>query len=101
MTWIKTVPPGPDSPQSQAVAEALRAQSTLYPDEYRPERRGERHLSPIVANDNIVLSHSLIPAALLHAFSTFGALMDTDLPLERRQHEMIAATVSAANRCRY
>jgi hypothetical protein len=48
-----------------------------------------------------VLSHSLIPEALRHAFSTFGALMNPDLPLERRQHEMIALTVSALNRCFY
>lgn len=98
MTWIKTVPPGPDSP---AVGEALQAQMSLFPDEYRPERRGERRLPEIVAGDSIILSHSLIPAAMRHAFSTFGALMDPDLPLSRRQHEMIAATVSAVNRCFY
>ena len=98
MTWIKTVPPGPDNP---ALGEILEAQQALYPDEYRPDRRGERRLSPLVAGDSIVLSHSLIPEALRHAFSTFGALMDPDLPLSRRQHEMIAATVSAVNRCFY
>lgn len=98
MTWIKTVVPGPDNP---ALGPVLAAQAALYPDEYRPERRGERRLPEAVAGDSIVLSHSLIPEALRHAFATFGALMQPDLPLTRRQHEMIAATVSAANRCFY
>ena len=98
MTWIKTLPPDPDNPK---VAEALQAQAALYPKEYGPDRRGDRRLPEIVANDSIVLSHSLIPEALRHAFGTFGALMAPDLPLSRRQHEMIAATVSALNRCFY
>jgi hypothetical protein len=49
----------------------------------------------------IVASHTLIPDALYHAFSTFGALMNPDLPLARRQHEMITTVVSVTNRCRY
>ena len=98
MTWIKTVPPTPDNPE---LMEALESQRGLYPREYGPQARGERRLPPIVANDSIVLSHSLLPQALKHAFSTFGALMNPDLPLSRREHEMIAATVSALNRCFY
>jgi alkylhydroperoxidase family enzyme len=98
MTWIKTVPPTPDNPE---LMEALESQRSLYPSEYGPDRRGERRLHPLVANDSIVLSHSLLPQALKHAFSTFGALMNPDLPLARRDHEMIAATVSALNRCFY
>ena len=57
--------------------------------------------APIVSASSIVASHSLIPQALYHAFATFGVLMSPDLPLERRQHEMIAARVSALNRCHY
>jgi hypothetical protein len=49
----------------------------------------------------IVLSHSLIPDAMLHSFSAFGAMMAPDLPLQRRQHEMIATVVSVTNRCFY
>ena len=49
----------------------------------------------------IVASHSLIPDALFHAFATFGVLMSADLPLTRRQHEMITTVVSVANRCHY
>jgi hypothetical protein len=43
----------------------------------------------------IVTTHTLIPDALHHAFATFGALMSPDLPLMRRQHEMITTVVSA------
>ena len=46
-------------------------------------------------------AHSLIPEALHHAFATFGALMSPELPLDRRQHEMIATVVSATNRTYY
>ena len=46
-------------------------------------------------------SHSLIPDALHHAFATFGVLMSPDLPLTRRQHEMITTLVSVRNRCHY
>jgi alkylhydroperoxidase family enzyme len=49
----------------------------------------------------IVASHSLIPQALHHAFATFGALMSPELPLSRRQHEMITTVVSVVNRCHY
>ena len=49
----------------------------------------------------IVSSHSLIPKALYHAFSTFGELMAPALPLTRTQHEMITTVVSVTNTCRY
>jgi len=39
--------------------------------------------------------------ALHHAFAAFGAMMSPDLPLTRRQHEMITTVVSATNRCQY
>ncbi|MDX1935062.1 MAG: hypothetical protein SFU56_20890 [Capsulimonadales bacterium] len=98
MTWIKTVRPDEDP----RVGKALTKQGKRYPREYQAEGRAERRpLHPLVMNDNIVLSHSLIPDALEHAFSTFGAIMHPDLPLSRRDHEMIAATVSALNRCFY
>jgi AhpD family alkylhydroperoxidase len=49
----------------------------------------------------IVGSHSLIPDALYHAFATFGSLMSPELPLGRRQHEIITTMVSLTNRCHY
>jgi alkylhydroperoxidase family enzyme len=93
MTWIKTVPMEDD----QRVGKAMLAQRAIYPIEYatpvHPENNGQ--------NSTIVASHSLIPDALFHAFSTFGALMSPELPLQRRQHEMIATMVSVTNRCVY
>ncbi len=96
MTWIKTVSPQDDD----AVRDAMQSQRSKYPREYGPPAPDTK-LPQAVIDDSIVASHSLIPEALRHAFSTFGALMSPDLPLSRRQHEMIAATVSSLNRCFY
>ncbi|HJU72413.1 MAG TPA: hypothetical protein VJ717_01610 [Gemmatimonadaceae bacterium] len=92
MTWIQTTSPNAD----ERVREAVEAQRAMYPAEYRtPVHPTSDGTSQIVA------SHSLIPDALRHAFSTFGALMSPDLPLSRRQHEMISTVVSVSNRCKY
>jgi alkylhydroperoxidase family enzyme len=72
------------------------AQQALYPIEYA-EPTHPQHAQ----TEGIVASHSLIPDALHHAFAAFGALMSPDLPLTRRQHEMITTVVSAINRCQY
>jgi alkylhydroperoxidase family enzyme len=93
MTWIRTVP---FAEAEGALREMLEEQRALYPVEYAtPAFPG---LTP---GGSIVESHTLIPAALEHAFGTFAALMDARLPLSREQHEMIATTVSALNRCHY
>jgi len=93
MTWIKTIPA---SEASAELKRAMEAQRALYPKEYaQPVHPTDDGTSGIVA------SHTLIPAALHHAFATFGALMSPDLPLTRRQHEMITTVVSATNRCHY
>jgi len=93
MTWIKTVSPSED----ERVRKAAESQRSLYPIEYatpvHPTADGE--------SAGIVDSHSLIPDALFHAFATYGTLMSPDLPLARRQHEMIATMVSVTNRCHY
>jgi hypothetical protein len=94
MTWIKTVPfPEADD----RLRHAMESQRGLYPAEYAVPV----HPTPDGGSSGIVASHSLIPDALYHAFSTFGVLMSPDLPLSRRQHEMIATVVSAVNRCQY
>jgi hypothetical protein len=94
MTWIKTIP---FDEADAELRQAMEAQRELYPLEYatpvHPTADGE--------SSSIVASHSLIPAALYHAFATFGALMSPDLPLTRRQHEMITTVVSVTNRCHY
>jgi hypothetical protein len=93
MAWIKTVSP---EEGDERLHRALNDQRSLYPVEYA---------TPIQALDQglpgIVASHTLIPEALYHAFATFGSLMSPDLPLVRRQHEMIATMVSLTNRCHY
>ena len=93
MTWIKTVSVADD----ERVRHATQAQRVLYPIEYsvpiHPTADGQ--------TSQIVASHSLIPEALHHAFATFGVLMSPDLPLTRRQHEMITTVVSVINRCHY
>ena len=94
MTWIKTVP---FSEADEQLRRAMEAQRALYPIEYAEPI----HPTPDGQSSGIVASHSLIPDALYHAFATFGALMSPDLPLTRRQHEMITTVVSVANRCHY
>ena len=93
MTWIRTVPM---AQADEKLRKAIEGEQMLYPKEYAV---------PVHPDDSggasIVGSHTLIPDALYHAFSTFGALMSPDLPLSRRQHEMIATMVSVTNRCVY
>jgi hypothetical protein len=93
MTWIKTVSPD----ESEEVRKACEAQRELYPIEYATPV----HPTADGTTAGIVASHSLIPQALYHAFATFGSLMSPDLPLVRRQHEMITTVVSVTNRCHY
>jgi alkylhydroperoxidase family enzyme len=93
MTWIRTIPL---AEADEKLRRAIEAQRALYPEEYatpvHPTADG---------TSGIVASHSLIPDALHHAFATFGVLMSPELPLTRRQHEMITTVVSVTNRCRY
>ena len=93
MAWIKTIPLAEADGE---LLELLIKQRTMYPAEY------EQSTADVTGTDeSIVESHTLIPNALYHAFSTFGALMSPDLPLGRRQHEMIATMVSVTNDCFY
>jgi len=94
MTWIKTTP---FYDADEKLRSAIAAQRELYPVEYAEQ------IHPTAADETseIVASHSLIPDALHHAFATFGALMSPDLPLTRRQQEMITTVVSVTNRCHY
>jgi hypothetical protein len=96
MTWIKTTPAvdaGPDLKQCYAAIYAL------YPSEYALDVPAVKR--PDGSADSITAAHSLIPEAMRHAMSTLGVLLAPDLPLSRRQHEMIATVVSALNRCFY
>jgi hypothetical protein len=93
MTWIRTVSL---AEADEKLLKAIEGEKGFYPKEYADPV----HPDPSGAS-SIVGSHTLIPDALYHAFATFGSLMSPDLPLERRQHEMIATMVSVTNRCVY
>ena len=94
MTWIETIP---ITDADEALRRAYEMQHALYPVEYATP------VHPVAGGQtsSIVASHSLIPDALYHAFATFGVLMSPDLPLSRREHEMITTMVSEKNRCKY
>jgi hypothetical protein len=96
MTWIRTVPPREAGPALLAIYEALYR---AYPPEYGFEVPAVRR--PDGSADSIMAAHSLIPEAMRHVFGAHLAAMAPDLPLTRRQHEMIATVVSAQNRCFY
>ncbi len=90
MAWIETIP---FNKADKKLRDALRGPRAMFPPEYA---------TPTSENEESVLStHTLIPDALFHAFSTFGALMSPDLPLSRKDHEMIATVVSIKNDCHY
>jgi hypothetical protein len=93
MAWIKTIKFEEADEKLQKILMETRAN---YPREYATPAPNASSI-----NESIVDSHTLIPDALFHAFSTFSALMSPDLPLTRRQHEMIAALVSLENDCFY
>ncbi len=96
MTWIKTIPYEDAGPELRRVYEAVRA---LYPGEYADPVAAVTRLDG--TSDSITAAHSLIPEAMRHMMSGLGVLLQPNLPLTRRQHEMIAAVVSVKNQCFY
>ena len=96
MTWIKIVSPEQADEQLRGIYESVRA---LYPKEYRDPVSSL--VRPDGTSDGVTAAHSLIPQAMRHAMSAFAVLLAAELPLSRRQHEMIAAVVSVHNHCFY
>ena len=95
MTWLSTTPYEKADPALRQVYERLRA---LYPADYAEDvpavtRDGK--------SDSVVAAHSLIPEAMWHMMAGYAELLRPDLPLSRRQQEMIATVVSAQNGCFY
>jgi hypothetical protein len=98
MVWIKTLRPGPEQPAlTEAMAEGMKG----YPPEYGRASASGYPLPPEVARASIVGAHSLVPEVLRHVFAGYRAMLDPALPLSRRDHELIATTVSALNGCHY
>ena len=96
MTWIRSIAPSEASPELQKCYQAVYG---LYPKEYHSDVPALQR--PEGGSDSITAVHSLIPSAMVHAMSTYAVLLDPNLPLSRRQHEMIATVVSSLNRCFY
>ena len=91
--WIKTIPFEEADEKLQKMLLELRAS---YPSEYNePVPKASK------SDESVIASHTLIPQAMFHAFAEFSVLMSPDLPLKRRQHEMIATMVSVTNDCFY
>jgi len=97
MTWIKTVSLREGG---EKLREAMRWRK-LYPKEYAAEVPALIEAASAANGGGISDSHTLLPDTLYHAFATYGTLLSPDLPLTRRQHEMIATTVSVLNDCFY
>ncbi len=89
MTWIQTVP---IEQADETLRRCYEAVYHLFPPEYRQEVAALRRADG--ESDSITAAHSLIPEAMRHAMSAFGVLLNPELPLSRRQHEMIATVVS-------
>ena len=96
VTWIKTIPAAEAAGELKRCYEAIYA---LYPAEYGQEVASL--VRPDGTVDSITAAHSLLPEAMRHAMSAFGTLLAHNLPLTRRQQEMICTVVSTQNRCFY
>jgi hypothetical protein len=96
MTWIKTIPIEQAEGHLRRCYEELYA---LYPPDYGAEVPSL--IRPDGSADRITAASSLIPEAMRHGMSTLAVLLTPELPLTRRQHEMVATVVSALNSCFY
>jgi hypothetical protein len=96
MTWISTIPPAQADCPLQDIYRKVRA---LFPPEYQEEVPAVTR--PDGTADSIVAAHSLLPEVLEPIFTAFARLLAPDLPLSRRQHEMITTLVSSLNQCLY
>ena len=90
MTWIDMIPPQ-DPRASEELLAAYRAAGENRPPEYKG----------LGGPSNIIKVHSLDPALLKPIFEAGMHLINGPGQLSRREREMIATTVSAANRCFY
>ena len=92
MAWIRTPRPPPSHPALAAARKGL-------PPEYGAPM--STAVPEAVRRESIVMSHGLIPDVMAGMFGGFAALLSPDLPLARRDHELIAVVVSVVNECFY
>ncbi len=98
MTWIRPVLPR--DPQHARYLERLYEVRAGLPSEYAPPEADSR-LPKAVARDSIIASHALLPDVMFHMFAGFRAMLAPELPLSRREQELIGVVVSRANDCFY
>jgi hypothetical protein len=90
MTWITHIRSDQATGSLRALYEKFQS---LYPQEYS---------TPVMpGGESIMAAHVLLPEVMRHIFLAYGEMLRPELPLDRRQHEMIATVVSATNRCFY
>ncbi len=92
MSWIKMVPVSENDPE---LGRRLGVLLNSFPDDYGEAVR--RALSD--QTGGVIGCHSLLPETCGLTLAAFGSLLSPELPLSRRQHELIATVVSATNRC--
>ena len=93
MARIKTIGLDEADEKLKKILAEVRAS---YPKEYNGPAPGMPGL-----DESIIESHTLIPDALYHSFMALSSMMSPDLPLSRREHELIASMVSLTNGCYY
>jgi hypothetical protein len=96
MTWIKTIPHSQADLELREIYNRIYA---LYPSEYGDEVPAIIRVDGTA--DSIIAAHSLLPEVMEPMFVALGKLLSRDLPLTRRQHEMITTLVSTFNHCFY
>lgn len=96
MTWVRVPKPSAAEPTLLSAVQSVRRSM---PPEYG-SASSDRVPDP-VKRDSIVLAHGLIPDLLHGFFGAYNALMSPELPLSRREHELIAVVVSKLNDCFY
>lgn len=90
MAWIST-------PKLPAGHPALAAARGGLPPEYGAPM-GD-HVPEAVRRESIVASHALAPDVMAGMFGGYAALLSPELPLSRREHELVAVVVSSINDC--
>ena len=98
MPWVKLTPAPADVSTFNAKLMEVRG---LFPSEYSRIHREIPDLPASVRRDSIVGAHAPAPDVMEHVFKGLAAAYAPTLPLSRRQHEMIAVTVSTLNDCFY
>ena len=96
MTWITTIPPAQADRRLQAIYERLAAP---YPPGYRTEVPAITRADGTA--DSMTAAHSLLPDVMEPLLTAFARLLAPELPLTRRQQEMITTLVSGLNQCVY